>query len=373
MAIPLQYSSPKVQTAWSIGLIALVTGTCFVFSQFIDYRVVAFIYLLTLSILAVIADIIPVLIAATISALLWNLLFIEPRFSFRIGSIQDGILFSTYFLISFINAIFTYRIRKTEKQLRVKEEKAQILLLYNTIFSSLSHELKTPIATILGSADMLSETGSTLNEKQRKELVSQITQAAIRLNHQTENLLNMSRLESGNIRPKKDWCDIGELIYSITGKLQPFFHGRQLLIKLDKDLPFFKLDHFLVEQALYNLLYNACLYTPDNTMIKIEAWNMNEKYVSLQSSDVIKENNLLKVEVEDNGPGFPGEELEKVFDKFYRLKNIHAGGTGLGLSIAKGFIEANGGSIQLENIPHGCRFTILIPAEVSYLNKLKNE
>ena len=94
---------------------------------------------------------------------------------------------------------------------------------------------------------------------------------------------------------------------------------------------------------------------------------------SEKHSEVKKENNYLSLILEDRGPGFPQDELEKVFDKFYRLKNSKTGGTGLGLSIVKGFVEAHNGTIVLENVPHGARFSIEIPAETSYINNLKNE
>jgi two-component system, OmpR family, sensor histidine kinase KdpD len=362
----------------SIGLITLVAAACYITSDFIEYRVVAFILLLTVSLIALVFDILPVLLAAALSALIWNFFFIHPKFTFHIGSAEDGILFLMYFLIALINGVLTNRIRKVEKQAREEEEKAKTVKLYNTLLNSLSHELKTPIATIVGAADNLLADQSNLSADTRKELISTISVAALRLNQQVENLLSMSRLESGFMQPKKDWCDINELIYAVTNRLEQQLKNHRLHITLEETLPLYKLDYGLMEQVLYNLLSNASIYTPEYCDIFISAKNNASKVYQLntlaeQHSKIKKESNSLLLIIEDRGPGFPKEELEKVFDKFYRLSNSKAGGTGLGLSIVKGFIEAHNGTIVLENVPHGSRFTIEIPAETSYINNLKNE
>jgi two-component system sensor histidine kinase KdpD len=154
--------------------------------------------------------------------------------------------------------------------------------------------------------------------------------------------------------------------------------NHKINISIEENLPLYKLDYGLIEQVLYNLLYNASIYTPEHSDIFITAKNIPGKIYKLDMatgghSTVKDESNFLSLIIEDRGPGFPQEELEKVFDKFYRLKNSRTGGTGLGLSIAKGFVEAHSGAIVLENVPHGARFTIEIPAETSYINNLKNE
>lgn len=133
-----------------------------------------------------------------------------------------------------------------------------------------------------------------------------------------------------------------------------------------------------MEQVLYNLLYNASIYTPEYSEIFIAAKQSNSKTYRLdietdEHSNLSNETSYLVLQIEDRGKGFPFNEIGKVFDKFYRLQDTKTGGTGLGLSIVKGFVEAHNGKVELENIPHGARFTITIPAEVSYINNLKNE
>ena len=370
--------SKSKQLLFSIGLVIGMSGICYLLSGYIGYRVVAFVLLLTVSFLAVTFDITPVLVAALLSALIWDFFFIPPRFTFRVGSVEDTIMLAMYFVIAMISGVLTYKIRQIEKQARIKEEKAKSIKLYNTLFNSLSHELKTPIATIIGASDNLAENQKNLSEENKKQLIAEISMASLRLNQQVENLLNMSRLESGFIQLKKDWCDVNELIHAVVNRLEENLKRRNVHIEIEKNLPLYKLDYGLMEQVLYNLVYNASVYTPDYADIFIFAKNNDEKIYSLgptgkEHSNIVKEMNYLVLAVEDRGNGFPPEEIEKAFDKFYRLRNTQTGGTGLGLSIVKGFVEAHHGNVELENVPHGARFTIEIPAEVSYMNNLKNE
>lgn len=348
---PRQYLS-------SFLMVAAVASLCFAFAEHIDYRVVAFILLLVVSVSAVLFDILPVLFTAIFTALVWNFFFIPPHFTFRIGKTEDIVIFLVYFLIALVNAILTYRIRRIEKQSLEKEEKANTIRLYNTLLNSLSHELRTPIATIVGATDNLQHMDSKLSDSNRFELVKEISKASLRLNQQVENLLNMSRLESGVIQPKKDWCDVIEMIYSVVGRVEENT-ARRISIQADQAIPLFKIDKGMIEQVIGNLLYNASVYTPATASITISA---------ACHADV------LEIIVEDNGPGFPKDEIVQVFDKFYRLQQSKPGGTGLGLSIVKGFTEAHQGTVVLENITGGgARFTVDIPAETSYLNHLKNE
>jgi two-component system, OmpR family, sensor histidine kinase KdpD len=194
-------------------------------------------------------------------------------------------------------------------------------------------------------------------------LISEISQASLRLNKQVENILNMSRLESGFIQSKKDWCDVHELIYSVINQLDDVLENHKVNVLLPENLPLFKLDFGLMQQVLNNLISNAAVYTPDGSAISITA-----KAVKKNQSE------SLEISIEDNGNGFPENEIEKVFEKFYRLKDSKTGGTGLGLSIVRGFVEAHNGKVTLLNIPAGgAKFTIEIPSETSYLNSQKNE
>lgn len=351
--------SKQYQFLICIGSVLIVSAILFLLSNLIGYKVVAYILLVTLSLLALILDIVPTLLAATLSALIWDYFFIPPRFTFQVDNAEDFFLLIMYFVIVLLHAVLTYKIRQIQKIAQQREEKANALKLYGTLLNSLSHELRTPIAAIIGASDNLMLQNGRLSDKNRENLVSEISIAALRLNQQVDNLLNMSRLESGFIRLNKDWCDINELIYTAVKRLEENLKNHVVDIEIPDNLPMFKLDEGLMEQVLYNLILNAANYTPAASTIIVKAAYINQQ---------------CRITVEDNGKGFPPGEITNVFEKFYRLQNSRTGGTGLGLSIVKGFVEAHKGTIQLENAPlGGALFTIDIPAETAFLNKIENE
>jgi two-component system sensor histidine kinase KdpD len=220
--------------------------------------------------------------------------------------------------------------------------------LYKTLFNSISHELRIPVATIMGASDSLLTTQHTAEIS--KELSNEIFKASKRLNRLIENLLNMSRLESGRITPRLDWCDIHDLVNKVTESLQEELKPFNLHIVIPDDMPFVKLDFGLMEQVLYNLIYNATQYAYTSTNLRIKAFY---------------DNGIMTLQVMDRGPGFPTKEISLIFNKFYRVEGSKAGGTGLGLSIAKGFTEAHKGTISVENRQNGgAKFTIKIPTEI---------
>ncbi len=364
----------------AVLLVIIVSTVCYLLSWLLGYKSIALVLLMTVSLIAMFFEIRPVLLAAALSALVWDFFFIPPRYTIHIGDAEDSLLLLMYFVIAMVNAALTFKIRKFEKESRLKEERANTVKLYNVLFNSLSHELKTPIATIIGASDNLMSDYDTIPETSRKSLMHEISAASIRLNQQVENLLNMSRLESGYIRPRKDWCDLSELIYSVVNQLEEQALHHKIQIHFVPNLPLFKLDYGLMEQALFNLLQNALQYTPAGTLIDIHVsthvsvnGHFSFKSHELSSETDTVENRLI-IEIMDNGIGFPEDEIDKVFDKFYRLKNSKAGGTGLGLSIVKGFIEAHDGTIFLTNLDTGgSKFIIQIPTETTYINNLKNE
>lgn len=344
-----------------IGILAvvLVAAICYSLSNFIGYRVVALILLFTVTVVAMFFDIFPVLLVAFLSAVIWDFFFIPPKFTLWVNTAEDILMLLMYFTIAMLSGVLSYKNRQWEKIARKKEEKQNTLMLYNTVLNSLSHELRTPISTIICATDNLKTGKGILSESDKEELVIEISKASLKLNGQVQNLLNMSRLESGVIKPVKDWCDINELISDVLSQLKEYSSSHNIKIRVEEDLPLFKIDFGLIQQALYNLLYNAIIYTPPNSAIVVSA---------------VLRNSELVLCIDDSGKGFPANEKDNVFEKFYRLKNSKTGGTGLGLSIVKGFIEAHDGIIILENKNEGgAKFTISIPAETSRPSNLKNE
>lgn len=334
----------------SSSVIVAVALIGYFLTGYIGYRSVALLLLVTVSVLSMFFTLYPVLSAAALSALIWDFFFIPPFFTLHVGSSEDVLMLLMYFIIALTNGFLTSRIRSLEKVELQKEERQNTIKLYKTLFDSISHELRTPIATIVGASDNLMQTQSHLTIEDRSGLIAEISTAAFRLNRLIDNLLSMQRLESGMLKIKPDWCDINELINMPVNRLKDELADHRLIIDIPDDFPVFKVDFGLIEQSLFNLLHNETLYTPPGSVINIQA--------------VMNANHLL-ITISDNGKGFTEEELQHLFTKFYRATTKTTGGTGLGLSIVKGFVEAHGGHVKVENnIPNGARFIIDIPVEI---------
>jgi two-component system sensor histidine kinase KdpD len=480
---------------WSGIIVALVTGVNFILSPNIGYQAVGLIELFAVLLVAVYLGRGPALLAATLSALTWNYLFMDPLYTFEIRRAQDIILFLLYFVIAVITGNMAARIRDQEKstranaehtmalytlaretaqalnmaetlstaieqirtvfdsdvaiilaegnklhqlahaastfQLTEKEysvatwsfdngepagrftntlpfaealytplrtqnrtvgvlgiksrqekpfsadeviffetfvsqvalmieremldeaaEQAEMLQksekMYNTLLDSISHELRTPIATITGAATSLLNEQTSTNSAKRNILLQDISEAGDRLNRLVENLLDMSRLVSGRLSLKLEWCDVGDVIGVAIERMGTRLGKRTVHIQHDPQSPLVQMDFGLIEQVLVNLVENACIYTPPGTSIEIATQMIHSK---------------LSITITDHGPGIPESDQERIFEKFYRLPGSASGGTGLGLSVSKGIVQAHAGQLTVENAPEGgARFTIFLPA-----------
>ncbi len=347
--------SPKAYW-FAIIVTMLVAMICYPFSNYIGYRSVALILLFSVTILSLILPPKPVLIGALCSALIWDFFFIPPFFTLYVSNTEDALMLIMYFVIVIVNTVFTARIKHLQSITQQKEDRANALKLYDTLFQSISHELRTPIATILGASDSLIE-NPQISRNNQIELYQEINGASIRLNNLINSLLNMSRLDSGSMKPHLDWCEMSDLINTVINRFDPSqLNSHVLETSFEQGLPLFKLDFGLMEQAIYNIIYNAIIYTPEQTKIKI---------------DVRKVKGECVIMISDTGNGFPKEDLINVFEKFYRTKGSRTGGLGLGLSISKGFVMAHNGTISIENqVGSGAKFTIQIPAKSCYPNDI---
>jgi two-component system sensor histidine kinase KdpD len=215
------------------------------------------------------------------------------------------------------------------------------------LFNSISHEMRTPITALLGTAEALAAQNTARRDDRIPQLTREVQSAAHRLDQIVQNLLDMTRLESGLLRPKLDWCDLHDLFNAVLKKLNDELVGHPVTLELPESLPLLQLDFTLIEQALINILRNTVTHTEQGTSVRIRA--------TVEKSFCI-------VTVTDTGPGFPTESLGKIFDKFYRGPGTARGGLGLGLSIALGFIRAHNGTLEVSNAPHGgAMFTISLP------------
>jgi two-component system sensor histidine kinase KdpD len=490
--LPFTPTSNIRQYVFALGVVAVVIGINLALLPLIGYRAVALVLLFAVSVLAGLVGRGPTLVAAASSAVLWNYLFIPPRFTFLISEFEDVLLFAMYFLIAVVTGNLTSRLRAQEQTIRHREsrtvalyklarevagavtmddvlktavrqidqvfdaevvvvltepdgrlataphrastfelnekergvalwsfekrkpagrftdtlpladarylpllahggcvgvlgvrtrnkermaheqealletftsqialaierelldaaaERAAVLAeserLYKTLLNSVSHELRTPIAAITGAAGSLQAMSANENET---ILLNEVQTAAERLNWLVENLLDMTRLESGMLQLRLDWCDVADLISVSVNKTKGMLKEHDVVVELAPDLPLAKMDFVLMEQVLINLLRNAANYTPAGTRVRVKA--------SVEDGE-------LQIVVADRGGGLPPDDPGRVFDKFYRVPGVATGGTGLGLSIVKGLVEAHGGTITADNRANGgARFIIHLP------------
>lgn len=261
----------------------------------------------------------------------------------------DKEIFWDTFITQISNAIEREFLNKIARRAQLLNESDK---LYNTLFNSISHEFRIPVATIMGASDALMT--QDYPQEIQKEFYGEINKASERLNRLIENLLNMSRLESGRITPRFEWCDVNDLANEVVKNLQKELEEYNVEVVISPDTPMVKLDFGLTEQVLYNLAYNATQHAPKGTTIRLKFFF---------------DNDTLTILVMDRGEGFKYPDIAHIFDKFYRGTDAKPGGMGLGLSIVKGFIEAQGGTVSAENRTNGgARFVIKMPSPVPNIN-----
>lgn len=220
--------------------------------------------------------------------------------------------------------------------------------LHQALMNSVSHELRTPLTTIVGMATSLADPAFPENSLLRQELTKELVKASHRLNRVVENLLDLTRLNSGMLSLSKDWFALDELIQMTVQRLCNDLHEHEVIFEVD-EVSLVRIDFRLLEQVLSNILLNAVAYTPVQTTIFIKLW---------------QEGSWAYIRVRDQGDGVAAEALPKLFDKFFRGPGVPTGGTGLGLYIAKSFVDAHGGEISVRNSElGGAEFEIKLPVE----------
>ena len=246
-------------------------------------------------------------------------------------------------------ALAIERVRLVEEMDRV-ERNAETERLRSALLTSISHDLKTPLAAVLGSAGTLRDLAEKLSAGEKAELLGTIIDESERLNRFIANLLDMTKLESGAIAPNVALHDLGEIVGSALRRASRILARHEVELDLAPDLPMLELDAVLFEQVLFNILDNAAKYAPAKTTIRIQAW---------------RDGGTVSLRVIDEGSGIPPADIEHIFDKFYRAQKTDQvrAGTGLGLAISRGFVEAMHGTIVAANRSDrsGAMFTINLP------------
>lgn len=230
--------------------------------------------------------------------------------------------------------------------------------LRSALLSSISHDFGTPLASVIGSASSLITYGSNYTQEVTQELLSTILEEAERLNKFVNNLLQMTRVESGALVPVFRLADVDDLIGTVLDSAQRRLEKHILYVDVAERLPLINIDFVLMETVLMNLIENACKYSKPNTTITVIAYAQNDHVL---------------IDVKDEGQGIPSSDLGAVFDKFFRVKarDRKVAGTGLGLAICKGIIEGQGGTIEaLSDGPDkGTTIRIHLPADTANLTE----
>jgi two-component system, OmpR family, sensor histidine kinase KdpD len=251
-----------------------------------------------------------------------------------------------------MGALAIERVRLVEDLDRA-ERAAETDRLRQALLTSISHDLRTPLASVLGAASTLRDLDSALDGAAKADLLSTIIEESERLNRFIVNLLDMTRLEAGAVAPNLAAQDVSETVDTALRRVEKVLSGHRVAVEMAPDLPALALDPVLFEQVLVNFLDNAAKYAPEGTTVTVRAH---------------QDGRSVRIEILDEGDGLPAGDVERVFDKFYRVRKSDQvrAGTGLGLAISRGFVEAMGGTVTAGNRRDrlGAIFTVTLPVPV---------
>lgn len=293
------------------------------------------------------------LIASLLGFLAFNFFFISPQFTLNVNDDGDVAMLIFFLVIAAItgnlaarmhmeverNRNMVEQLTRTLRDLEVANEKTEREQLRSALLASVSHDLRTPLASIIGSASSLLELGGEIKSADRIELLETVREEAERLNRYIQNLLDMTRLGSGPLTPQCDWADVDDIISSAVDRLHLERHTQSIDIQVAPALPLLFVQAVLVEQALYNVLDNALRFSPEHGVILVKASQSEGR---------------LCIDILDQGPGIPEADREKVFDMFFTVRQRDTReGSGLGLAICSGVIQAHGGEVLALGNPGG--------------------
>jgi two-component system sensor histidine kinase KdpD len=345
-----------------LALVALVTLVGLVTHGLIVATNLVMLFLLAVVMVALRFGLGPAIFTALASVVAFDFFIIPPRLTFEVADTQYLLTFvgllATGVVISTLAARARQRADEAVERAKLMEQarEAEVLRatekLQSALLNSISHDLRTPLASITGAVSSMRDPEVQLDEATRNELIGDIAVEADRLNRLVGNLLDMSRVEAGALRVDREAGDMAEVIGAALEQRAAPLRERPLVLRVPRDLPPVSISEPLVAQALVNLLDNALKYSPPGTPIEVTAGAAGDS---------------LAVEVADRGVGFPEGDERRIFDKFYRVQQPgRVSGTGLGLAIAKGIVEAHGGEISAARRPGGgsiFRFTVPVARE----------
>ena len=308
---------------------ALATGVSRLLFPYFHPTNLIMIYLLGVVVVATRYGLGPFVLASILSVASFDFFYTHPYLTFVVSDTQYLLTFAVMLLVAIVISTLTTRAREhaaavSQAELQIERER-----LRNALLSSLSHDLRTPLATITGAATSLLEQDRRLDDPTRQELTQVVHEEAERLNRLVGNLLDMTGLQSGAIQVRKEWHSMEELVGSALTRLDRKLSGRQVTVRIPDEMPLVALDGSLIEQVLINLLENAVKYSPEGSPVEIRVESLPDQ---------------VTVEVADRGGGIAAGQEELTFDKFYRTASEGGpGGIGLGLTVARGIVKAHGG------------------------------
>jgi len=293
----------------------------------------------------------PSLFAAILSIAAGSYFFYSPIHSFRVANPQELADLAVFVIAAVLTSRLAAGMRRQAREIAEARLKAQGEALREALINSVSHDLQTPLAAILGSATVLETLDPNADARVRRELATAIREEAERLASHIGNVLDLTRIRSGQIAPRLELVELSDIINGALRRKEQALAGRTLHVDVPSGLPMLRLDLFLMEHAVANVLDNAAKFSPAGSKVSVVA--------RVQGGDVV-------LEVADDGRGIRAEDLERVFEAFYRGSPQETGaaaGSGLGLAICRAFVAANGGSVTLSSAGpgRGTRVQIRLP------------
>jgi two-component system sensor histidine kinase KdpD len=277
----------------------------------------------------------PAIFASVASFLAYNFLFIAPVYTFSIADPREFLALAIFLVVAITTSALAGRVRDQTRAADKARAEAETERVRNTLLASISHDFRTPLASILGSATSLIDYRDKLDPAAQTDLLKHIKNESEGLNEMVGNLLAITRIDASALEVRRDWIDLREIAERVLSAARKRGATQSLRQAIPIDLPLVRADAVLIEQALTNIVSNAVLYAPPNAQVTIDG-SAGPQSVTLR--------------VTDDGPGIPADLLPRVFDKFARQRHAdHREGTGLGLAIAKGIVEAHLGSINAQS------------------------
>lgn len=340
-------------------------GLTWFLSALVSVANIALIFIVIVILTAIYTSTGPAMVSALASFLAFNFFFTEPRGSLMVLHRQDMLTLSLFLvaavgvgqLAARLREQFAYQssLAATRLQLLADLEAEKSArdheVMRSSLLSSVSHDFRTPLTAMVGAASTLLELGDQLGKEEKTELLQSILSEARRLNSYTQKLLDLTRLGKGELTLHRTTLAIDEILNVVLKRIHQQFPDQAITLNLAADLPPLQAHAALLEQALYNVLENACKFTRPGTTIDVSAKLQDDR---------------LQLDIADSGPGIPDSDKERVFEMFHSADrgDRHVAGSGLGLAINKGMVGAHGGSISIHDNPAGtgCLVRIRLPA-----------